>query len=376
MGAGKTMPEQLSGNQTNSDALHTRHSRVIIDLNAIRANYTYLKSTCPQSKVIAVIKADAYGHGAIQVAQALPHADAFAVATTLEAIPLRKAGVTQKIIILGGVINEAEMRHCIDYRLDPVIHQNFQIELLSHSKLTGPLDVWLKFNSGMGRLGFNAEDLVMELKRLGDNQPEINIRLMTHLANADDPEDKKSLEQIDQVNQLALAEYEWGISNSAGILGWPQSHKHWVRCGIALYGSDPMNGEDDNPRLTPVMTFKSQILAVNQCCKGQSIGYGGLFTCEKNETIAVVAAGYADGYPRHLIGGFVSVNGERAEIVGRVSMDMITIKVTGMSVAVGDEVILWGSAPTANEIARCSETISYELFCHAGCHGKREYINQ
>ena len=376
MGAGRTMPVQLPGNQTNSDAQHTRHSRVIIDLNAIRANYSYLKSTCPQSKVIAVIKADAYGHGAIQVAQALPHADAFAVATTLEAIPLRKAGVTQKIIILGGVINKLEMGHCIDYQLDPVIHQNFQVELLIKSKLTSPLDVWLKFNSGMGRLGFNAVDLVKEINRISDTQPETKIRLMTHLANADDTDDQKSLEQIEQVNQLALAEYEWGLSNSAGILGWPQSHKHWVRAGIALYGSDPLVSEVSNQDLQPVMTFKSQILALNQCKKGQSVGYGGLYVCDQSETIAIVAAGYADGYPRHLSGGHVLVNGERAEVVGRVSMDMITIKVSGMSVSIGDEVTLWGESLKANDIAKFSETIAYELFCHAGCHGRREYIGQ
>lgn len=363
-------------NLSTTDTSHTRHSRVIIDLEAIRLNYQFLKSAASDSKVIAVIKADAYGHGAIEVARALPGADAFAVATVLEAIPLRDAGIRQKIIVLGGVVNASEMQACIEYRLDPVIHQFWQIGLLKKAEYTGSHDIWLKFNSGMGRLGFSRSDIKPALQQVKQLAVAGTIRLMTHLANADDTSDEKSTEQIKQAESLGLEEYEWGIANSAGILGWPQSRLNWVRAGIALYGSDPMHDHSATRKLKPVMHFKSRILAINHLKKGQSIGYGGLYICPEDQTIAVVAAGYADGYPRHLKNGYVLVNGNKATIVGRISMDMITINVTKLDVQAGDEVTLWGDSPLANEVADLSETISYELFCHAGCHGKREYIHQ
>jgi len=364
------------GRKSSSEVSHTRHSRVIIDLEAIRLNYQFLKSTAADSKVIAVIKADAYGHGAIEVAKALPGADAFAVATVLEAIPLREAGITQKILILGGVVDEAEMQQCFSYQLDPVIHQFWQIELLKNVKHSEPVDVWLKFNSGMGRLGFSTQDIVKALEQVEKLVPEGEIRLMTHLANADDTSDDKSAEQIEQSKALGLNQYEWGIANSAGILGWPQSRQNWVRAGIALYGSDPMSDHSSTQNLKPVMQFSAQVLAINHLEKGQSIGYGGVYCCPEDQTIAVVAAGYADGYPRHMKNGHVLVNGKKVEIVGRVSMDMITVNVSNLDVSVGDEVTLWGVSLLANEVAECSETISYELFCHAGCHGKREFINK
>jgi alanine racemase len=356
--------------------LHTRHSRVIIDLAAIRSNYRFLKTTAPNSRVIAVIKADAYGHGAIEVARTLADADAFAVATSLEAIPLREAGISQKIVVLGGVVNEAEMQSCFDYQLDPVLHQFWQIDLMNRMQSRHKIDLWLKFNSGMGRLGFSEPDLRQALSQLKQSTNIDTIRLMTHLANADDNSDPKSSEQISSVKGLGLQGYEWGIANSAGILGWPKSHVNWVRAGIALYGSDPFFDPDTTSKLRPAMNFKSQLLAINSIKKGHSIGYGGLHTCQRDQTIGVVAAGYADGYPRHLTGGYVMINGHKAAIVGRVSMDMITIDLSGLQAKPGDEVTLWGDAPLANEIASLSETISYELFCHAGCHGRKEFINK
>ncbi|MBT3204171.1 MAG: alanine racemase [Gammaproteobacteria bacterium] len=364
------------GRKSNSETLHTRHSRVIIDLEAIRLNYQFLKSTAVDSQVIAVIKADAYGHGALEVAKALPDADAFAVATVLEAIPLREAGIKQKIIILGGVVDEDEMQNCIQFQLDPVIHQFWQIDLLENAEFSSSIDVWLKFNSGMGRLGFTAQDINKALEQVNKLVHIGAIRLMTHLANADDIDDEKSIDQVNESKALDLNDYEWGIANSAGILGWPQSRLNWVRAGIALYGSDPMRDHQSTQSLKPVMQFTSQILAINHLKKGQSIGYSGLYTCPEDQTIAVVAAGYADGYPRHLKNGHVVINAKKVSIVGRVSMDMITVNVTGMNVKAGDEVTLWGANPLANEVADLSETISYELFCHAGCHGKREFINK
>jgi alanine racemase len=355
---------------------HTRHSRVVIDLEAIRFNYQYLKNIAIDSKVVAVVKADAYGHGAVEVAQALPEADAFAVATVPEAIVIRNAGIRQKIIVLGGAINPEEMQLCLAQNLDPVIHQLWQIDLLAQASSDQQIEVWVKFNSGMGRLGFSAPELNQALQQLNGHAAVSRIRLMTHLANADDVEDMTSNEQINQVNQLGLDEYEWGIANSSGILGWPASQRTWVRAGIALYGSDPLNVQTHAQVLKPAMTFSSEIVAINQRQKGEAVGYSGLYICPEDQQIAVVGAGYADGYPRHLIGGYALVNGQKAEIVGRVSMDMITLNVTGLDIKAGDEVILWGSDPLASEIAKLSETISYELFCNAGCHAQREYLNK
>jgi alanine racemase len=356
--------------------MHTRHSRIVIDLDAIRSNYLFLRSSAAQSRVIAVIKADAYGHGAIQVAKALPDADAFAVATSQEAMELRQSGINQKIIVLGGVVNAAEMHDCFEFNLDPVVHQFWQIELLREIKADNPVDIWLKINTGMGRLGFTPGETKKALTLVEPLSSVKQVRLMTHLANADDLQDEKSAQQIDIVKQLNLESYEWGIANSAGILGWPQSRVNWVRAGIALYGSDPLMDQRYAASLKPAMTFSSQVLAINHLKKGQNVGYGKGYICPEDQTIAVVAAGYADGYPRHLSGGSVSINGQRAPVVGRVSMDMITVNVSDMEVKCGDEVTLWGDSPLAEAIARASETISYELFCHAGCHGKREYINK
>ena len=356
--------------------MHTRHSRVIIDLEAIRFNYQYLKNIAIDSKVIAVIKADAYGHGSVEVAQALPEADAFAVATVAEALVLREASIPHKIIVLGGPVNLQEMQLCFEQRLDPVVHQLWQLDLLQACRDQQPVDVWVKFNSGMGRLGFSTHHMDEVIERLNKIASVDEIRLMTHLANADDVEDMKSGEQIEQVSQLGLNDYEWGIANSAGILGWPVSQRRWVRAGIALYGSDPLLAQEHAGVLRPAMQFQSEIIAVNTRKQGERIGYSGLYTCQDDQEIAVVGAGYADGYPRHLMNGHVMVKGQRAEVVGRISMDMITIDVSGLDVKPGDEVILWGSDPLASDIARQSETIPYELFCHAGCHGQREYLNK
>jgi alanine racemase len=352
-----------------------RRSRVIIDLDAIRHNYHYLKSIAPDSRVIAVIKADAYGHGAEQVAKALPNADAFAVATVMEAISLREAGIDQKMLVLGGVMDLPEMQQCVDFGLDPVIHQQWQIELLQQVERHQLIDVWLKFNSGMGRLGFPAEEFRQAVKRVRQIDSLGVIRLMTHLSDADAMDDDKTRNQIEHVNHLDLGHFEWGIANSAGLMHWPSSRVNWARAGIALYGSNPMIKPGFAQRLKPAMTFKTSVLAVNHLTQGESIGYGSLYTCSQDQVIAVVAAGYADGYPRHMQGGFVTIEGQSVPIVGRVSMDMVTVDVTGLNIQPGQEVVLWGDEPLAEDVARYSETISYELFCNAGCHAVREYRN-
>jgi alanine racemase len=354
-----------------------RHPRAIIDLEALKHNYRYLKQAAGGNRLIAVVKADAYGHGAVEVARALGDADAFAVAAVGEAIALREAGIQQKILVLGGFTTAVELQTCIGLGIDPVLHHQFHLDRLRDGGDLGDLDVWLKVDSGMGRLGFSIDmtheiiDALHNLHTLG------NIRLMTHLANADDAESSFTELQIGNVKLLDLDGYEWGIANSAGILGWPNTHRIWARAGIALYGADPMSDRKTAQReLRPVMTMKSVVLAVNPHARGDLIGYANTYTCPEDMTIAVIAAGYADGYPRHKVDtAQVEIGGQLCDVVGRVSMDMITADVSKLpGVRVGDEVTLFGAAPDVNDLADCSQTIAYEILCNVGAHARREYI--
>ncbi len=354
-----------------------RHPRAVIDLEALRHNFRYLKQTAGDNRLIAVLKADAYGHGAVEVARTLEQADAFAVAAVGEAIALREAGIRQKILVLGGFTTAVELQTCIGLGIDPVLHHQFHIDRLRDGGDLGGLDVWLKVDSGMGRLGFSIDsahkiiDVLHNLDTLG------SIRMMTHLASADDVASSFTGAQIDNIKSLDLDSYEWGIANSAGILGWPDAHHLWVRAGIALYGADPLSDRKIVQReLRPVMTMKSVVLAVNAHAQGDLIGYASTYSCPRDMKIAVIASGYADGYPRHKVDtAQVEINGQLYDVVGRVSMDMITVDVSEQpEVGVGDEVILFGAAPGVNDLAECSQTIAYEILCNVGAHVKREYI--
>jgi alanine racemase len=353
-----------------------RHPRVIIDLEALRKNYRYLKKVAGGNRLIAVVKADAYGHGALEVARALELADAFAVASVGEALALRNGGIEQKILVMGGFISDEELGSCIDNDLDPVLHHQFHLDCLHSRGDLNDLEVWLKVDSGMGRLGFaldRVRDVIgflLALDTLG------SLRLMTHLASADDVDSGFTDGQLSAVDSLQLGNYEWGIANSAGILGWPDTHNLWVRAGIALYGADPLSDRKTAQRgLRPVMTMTSRVLAVNPHRRGDVIGYANTFVCDRDMDIAVIATGYADGYPRHKIDtAQVEIKGRLCDIIGRVSMDMITVDVTQLAeVGVGDEVTLFGESPNVCDLADCSEMIPYEILCNVGAHAKREY---
>lgn len=356
-----------------------RHPYAVIDLEAVRHNYRYLKQQAGGNRLIAVVKADAYGHGAVEIATALAdQADAFAVAAVGEAVNLRRAGIEQKILVMGGFISAEELQTCIELHLDPVLHHDFHLDCLRQAGALDDLDTWLKIDTGMGRLGFaasRARDVLAWLEGLdGLGQ----VRLMTHLASADEVDNGFTEMQLERVRQLGLEDYEWGVANSAGILGWPGTRRQWVRAGIALYGADPMSDRDLRARdLKPVMTMKSKVLAVNPHARGDVIGYANTFCCPEDMIIAVVATGYGDGFPLHKIGtAQVAVHGRLCDVVGRVSMDMITIDVTALNhVGVGDEVTLFGEQPGVNRLAECSQTIAYEILCNVGAHVNRDYIN-
>lgn len=357
-----------------------RHSLVTVNLDAIRHNYTLLKQAAPNSRGIAVIKADAYGHGAVQVAKALSHkdkviADAFAVATIPEALELRQAEIKQKIVVLGGFIDEQELLLALEHKIDCVVHSQYQIDLLLISGAIS-INIWLKVNSGMGRLGFNPNEVPDVLHQLSA----FNIvSMMTHLASADDLDDDKSTQQIANIKELGLTQYDWSISNSAGTLAWAEGHQQWVRFGISLYGVNPFNKPQiDAQNLKPAMRFESQLVAIYQRNKGDTVGYSATYTCEKDMLIGVVGAGYADGYPRHIDqAATVSINNDIVPIIGRVSMDMITVDLSKTSHAnIGDVVVLWHQNPSAEQIAHSSGTIAYELCCNAGAHAQVEYLEK
>jgi alanine racemase len=340
-----------------------------IDLGALRHNLACARAAAPRARVMAVIKADAYGHGMLRVARALHDADAFGVARVEEALNLRAAGVTQPIVLLEGVLDAAQLSAAAHRDLSLVLHHAFQVDLIEHApENLPPVKVWVKLDSGMHRLGFVPAEIPRVVQRLRRSKKIISpLRFMTHLANADDRNDRTTLRQL-EVFQSALAgiEGERSIANSAGIMGWPQTHADWVRPGIMLYGVSPfLHDGAEAHGLRPVMTLSTRLIALRRNKKGDAIGYGGSYVCPRDMLTGVAAIGYGDGYPRHAQTGTpVLVNGRRAPLIGRVSMDMITVDLSAQPEArIGDPVVLWGDGLAVEEVARCASTIAYELLC-------------
>lgn len=340
-----------------------------VDLGALRHNLARARAAAPRARVMAIIKADAYGHGMLRVARALHDADAFGVARLEEALSLREAGIAQSIVLLEGVLDAAQLNAAAHQDLSLVLHHAAQVELIEHAaESLPPVKIWLKLDSGMHRLGFAPAEIPRIVQRLRHSKKVIApLRFMTHLANADERNDATTLRQM-EVFQSALTgiEGERSVANSAGILGWPQTHAGWVRPGIMLYGVSPfLNDSAEAYGLRPVMTLSSRLIALRQNKKGDAIGYGGSYVCPSDMLIGVAAIGYGDGYPRHAQTGTpVLVNGQRASLIGRVSMDMITVDLSAQPQAkVGDPVILWGEGLAAEEVAHCASTIPYELLC-------------
>lgn len=351
----------------------TRATRAVIDLGALRHNLQIAHHAAPNAKHMAIIKADAYGHGMVRAAQALDAADAFGVASLDEALLLRAAGIQQAISLLEGFTRPQDISLLREHKLDCVVHHASQVDMLAAAEGSA-INVWLKIDTGMHRLGIAPAQATKVYQRLVACETVTNpFGLMTHLANADDRNDtstetqiKTFYEAIEFTDTQDASEVQCSIANSAGILGWPTSHAQWVRPGIMLYGVSPfINSTAADYDLKPVMTLHSELIAVNVQRKGDWVGYGGLYICEEDMPIGVVAIGYGDGYPRHAKTGTpVLVNGQRTELAGRVSMDMITVDLRSQPHAkVGDAVVLWGEGLPVEEIAESAETIGYELLC-------------
>jgi alanine racemase len=340
-----------------------------IDLGALRHNLQVVRRLAPSSRVMAVIKANAYGHGLITAAQALESADAFAVARVHEGLALRDAGIKKRILLLEGFFDREQLDAAAAADMEAVVHAGEQIELLRAADPAAAVKVWLKLDSGMNRLGFKgaafneAYAAVRALPALRGP-----VCLMTHLASPDSPELPTTAEQL-MVFGAATRNLsgEKSLGSSAAILRFPESHADWVRPGLMLYGISPFQRSSGAQHdLRPVMTLSSRVIATKDVAEGEQVGYGGDWTATRPTRLAIASIGYGDGYPRSAVSGTpVLVNGKLASLAGRVSMDMLAIDVTESrdAVRVGDPVVLWGNGLPVEEIALWAETNPYALVC-------------
>lgn len=343
-----------------------------IDIGALRHNLEVVRRFAPNSRVMAVIKANAYGHGLVAVARALSAADAFAVARVGEALKLREAGIKTRIVLLEGVLDREQLDAAAAADLELFVHSPEQLQLLRAAPGGARFKVWLKLDSGMNRLGFKGGAFHAAHAALS-SLPSVQapIQLCTHLASADSPELPTSAEQL-MVFAAATRSLpgERSMLNSAALMAFPDSQADWVRPGLMLYGISPFRGSTGSDHgLRPVMTLCSRIIAVKDLAEGERVGYGADWTATRPTRLAIASVGYGDGYPRSAASGTaVLVNGERAALAGKVSMDMLAIDVTEAQrpVKVGDPVVLWGQGLPVEEIALWAETIPYTLVCGIG----------
>lgn len=346
----------------------SRATCATIHLGALRQNLLKLKELAAGARVMAVVKADGYGHGLERVARALHEADAFGVACIADGQRLRAAGMTQRIIVLSGIDEAADIAEMHRLGLESAIHHQAQIDWLAADTDPRPLRVWLKIDSGMHRLGFAPDQVHAARKRLlALPNVDPDIGLMTHFANSDEFEDAQTRRQIDCFESLADGlPGDRSLSNSAGMLGWAQARGQWVRPGGLLYGISVVAGKcGEDFGFRPAMTLSSKLVAVNRVGRGEAIGYAATWVCPEDMDIGVIQIGYGDGYPRSAAAGTpVLVNGRRAPLVGRVSMDLITVDLRGHAGArVGDPVVLWGPGLPVEEVAGHAGTIGYALVC-------------
>jgi alanine racemase len=363
--------------------------QALIDTAALKHNFETLRARAPQSRVMAVVKANAYGHGVATVVKALAMADGFAVARLEEAITLDDLSLTSKpILLLEGVADRSALREALERGFELAIHQVEQLqwlsELAAEKSWPQPLTLWLKFDSGMNRLGFRSaeaakiETQVLRLQaRWATTQgaslgASITCRLMSHFACADEPERSENTDAEQQFAQVyahwqdVFGPTEASFCNSAALLSRPQSQFAWVRPGISLYGISPFAEQSAKSLgLRPVMTLEAKVIALRSLAAGETVGYGATWRATRSSRVAILSGGYADGLPRHLPSGApVWVAGHRASIVGRISMDMLAVDVTDIAeVALGSPAVFWGQHLPAEEVATAAGTIAYELLC-------------
>jgi alanine racemase len=346
-----------------------RPIRATIRLSALRHNLALARRHAPRSRIWAVVKANAYGHGLVRAARALADADGYALLDLNEAVLLREAGITKPILLLEGVFQPADLAFVDRYALTLGVHDLEQILMLERARLSSQVAVLLKLNTGLNRLGFAGPGVRGVYSRLQASGKVATISLMTHFADADGPAGIAA--QLARFTEwTAGLQGEVTLANSAALLRFPEAHADWVRPGIMLYGCSPFaDVSAERLGLQPAMTLASEIIAVQDLKPGDRVGYGGTFEARHPMRIGIVACGYADGYPRHAPGlpdrsTPIAVAGKRALTVGRVSMDMLCADLSAIPEArVGSPATLWGEGLPADEVAASAGTLSYELLC-------------
>ncbi|WP_250455543.1 alanine racemase [Caballeronia sp. ATUFL_M2_KS44] len=333
--------------------------------DSIRRNIEFVRRTAASSRVWAVIKANAYGHGIERIYPALEQADGIALLDLDEAVRVRELGWTKPVLLLEGIFEARDVEIADRYRLTVTVHCDEQLDLLDTAKPRQPIDIQLKMNSGMNRLGFRPDAYSRAWRRVSGMASVGAIGLMSHFANADDGGIDWQIDEFDAATRDLPGTRS--LANSAAVLWHPRAHRDWVRPGTILYGASPTGSARHiaGLPLAAAMTLSSRIIGVQTLAPGETIGYGRAFTADRAMRIGVVACGYADGYPRHAPAGTpIAVDGVRTQLVGRVSMDMLTVDLTPCPAAgIGSSVQLWGDQVRVDEVAEPSGTIGYELMC-------------
>ncbi|EHO6319680.1 alanine racemase [Salmonella enterica subsp. enterica serovar Heidelberg] len=354
---------------------------VVINRRALRHNLQRLRELAPASKLVAVVKANAYGHGLLETARTLLDADAFGVARLEEALRLRAGGITQPILLLEGFFDAADLPTISAQCLHTAVHNQEQLAALEAVELAEPVTVWMKLDTGMHRLGVRPEEAEAFYQRLTHcknvRQP---VNIVSHFARADEPECGATEHQLDIFNAFCQGKPgQRSIAASGGILLWPQSHFDWARPGIILYGVSPLEHKPWGPDFgfQPVMSLTSSLIAVRDHKAGEPVGYGGTWVSERDTRLGVVAMGYGDGYPRAAPSGTpVLVNGREVPIVGRVAMDMICVDLgPNAQDNAGDPVVLWGEGLPVERIAEMTKVSAYELITRLTSRVAMKYID-
>lgn len=352
----------------------------VINRRALRHNLQRIRELAPQCRLVAVVKANAYGHGLIEAARTFCHADCYGVARLSEALQLREAGITKPILLLEGFFSADELVLTAEHHLETAVHSEEQLAALEAADLPQPIRVWMKLDTGMHRLGVLPEHAEAFYQRLTQCRNVVQpVNVMSHFCRADEPQvgtTERQLACFDAFTQGKPGAQS--IAASSGILLWPQSHRDQIRPGIVLYGVSPTEGENAADfGLQPAMTFTSHLIAVREHKAGQPVGYGSIWTSERDTKLGVVAIGYGDGYPRSAPAGTpVWINGREAPLAGRVSMDMITVDLgPDAQDKVGDPVIIWGDVLPVEKIAAHTGISAYELITRLTQRAKLEYID-
>jgi alanine racemase len=355
--------------------LNTASAR--IDLQALRENLSIVRRLCPRSRVMAMIKANAYGHGLIPVAQALTTADGLAVARLAEAMLLRRSGIAQRILLLGTILDEEGLQVCSEQNIDVTAHDEVTVARITAHARRAPLRVWLKLDSGMHRVGLDRAAFIAADRTLSRHPGVVELTHMTHFSSADEASTAVLEEQVScfLTCRRACSSAEASLANSAALISEPQTHADWVRPGIMLYGDNPVSVRHPAP-VQAAMTLSARVVSVRNIAKGESVGYNRTWTSNRASRIGTLGIGYGDGYPRHAKNGTpVWINGRLAPLAGRVSMDSLTVDLTDCDrVSVGDEAVLWGPELPVSVVAGYADTIAHELLSSVSQRVSRQYV--